>query len=452
MVTGAQIERIRTSCTGFAIPRAKFVTFFGGTPVFRRSIQIAAIGALATACADTTGTTGAPLARLVTTASAVNAEIVPNEYVVVLKTDGAGVASEANRVRSLGGIVLAEWKEGLIGLGVRIPASKLDAVRRNPNVAYVEQSQIYRADQQIPCLNPGSLFGCSWGWDRVSDRTLPLNQLQARYPNGGQGVKIYDLDTGILLTHQEFSGRANYLFDEIGNDPVAADCNGHGTYTASIAAGINYGFADDAQIWADRVLDCNGMGTTTQVISGVNRVTTDHLAGQPAVANMSLGGGFSAALNGAVAASVADGVTYSVAAGNSTVDACTFSPASEPSANTLAATGNDPGFAAPPAAPDEQAIYSNFGVCVDGFAPGTNILGGWFTSNTAAVLAQGTSASSPFFAGIAAVYLANNPGKTPTQIHNAIWNYATNGVVTNLSPGTPNKLLHNSIPSVNFTP
>ncbi|MEP7344983.1 MAG: S8 family peptidase [Gemmatimonadaceae bacterium] len=420
--------------------------------MLRKILCITAVGALATACSDNTGSTGAPLARLVSNSSAVNAEIVPNEYVVVLKTDGAGVAAEAGRIRALGGTVLSEWNEGLIGMGIRIPASKLDAVRRNPNVAYVEAVQMYHADAQQPCVNPGFLFGCSWGWDRVSDRSLPLNNLKAHYPNGGVGVKIYDIDTGILLTHTEFTGRANYLFDEVGNDPIADDCNGHGTYTASIAAGINYGFADDAQIWASRVLDCNGNGTTIDVIDGINRVTSDHLAGQPAVANMSLGGGVSVAMNAAVAASVADGVTYAVSAGNNNTDACFQSPASEPSANTLGATGNDPGFATPPAFPDQEANYSNHGTCLDGYAPGTNILGAWFTSTTAGVIGSGTSMSAPHFAGIAAVYLANNPGKTPTQIHNAIWNYATSGAVQMIGPGSPNKLLHNSVPSVAFTP
>ncbi|MBV6522399.1 MAG: Extracellular serine proteinase [Gemmatimonadaceae bacterium] len=420
--------------------------------MLRKVLGITALGALVAACADSTGSTGEPLARLVSNSASVNAELVPNEYVVVLKSDGGSVASEAAKVRRLGGVVLSEWTEGLIGLAIRIPASKLDAVRRNPNVAYVEQSQMYHTNAQKPCLNPGALFGCSWGWDRVSDRTLPLNNLKAFYPNAGTGVKIYVIDTGINPTHTEFTGRAYYLYDEVGNDPVAADCHGHGTSVASMAAGINYGFAEDATIYASRVLDCSGNGTTTDVIDGINRVTTDHLAGQGAVANMSLGGGYSAAMNAAVAASVADGVVYAVAAGNSDDDACFYSPASEPSANTIGATGNDPGFATPPAAPDEEAYYSNHGTCLDGYAPGTNILGAWYTSNTAAVIISGTSMAAPHFAGVAAVYLGNFPGKTPTQVRNAIWNYATNGVVQLIGPGSPNKLLHNSRPSVNFDP
>jgi subtilisin family serine protease len=382
----------------------------------------------------------------------VNAELVPNEYVVVLKTDGAGVAAEANRVRAMGGVVLSEWKEGLVGLSIRIPASKLDAVRKNPNVAYVEQSQMYHTTAQIPCLSPGSVFGCSWGWDRISDRSLPLNNMQSHFPNAGVGVKLYVIDTGILPTHTEFTGRAFSLWDEVGNDPVADDCHGHGTATASIAAGVNYGFAEDAMIYASKVLNCAGSGTTTDVIDGINRVTTDHLPGQNAVANMSLGGGFSAAMNAAVAASVADGVVYAVAAGNSNADACLYSPASEPSANTLGATGSYPDAAIPPAFPDQEASYSNHGTCLDGYAPGTNILAAWYTSTTDAVIISGTSMSSPEFAGIAAVYLGNNPGKTPAQVRTAIWNYSTPGVVTAIGPGSPNKLLHNSKPSVAFTP
>lgn len=419
----------------------------------RRSLfSVGVIGASLAACADSTGTTAPPMARLVTNASAAHAEVVPNEYVVVLRTDGAGVAAEANHVRALGGTVLSEWKEGLIGLGIRIPASKLDAVRRHPNVAHVEGSQIYRTTAQLPCLNPGVLLGCPWGWDRVSDRTLPLNNLKAAYPNAGTGVKIYVIDTGINPAHTEFTGRAFYLFDEVGNDPVADDCNGHGTHVAGTAAGAHYGFATTASVYASRVLNCTGSGTTIDVIDGINRVTADHLPGQKAVANMSLGGGLSAAMNAAVAASVADGVVYAVAAGGSNSDACLFSPGSEPTANTIAATGNDPGMATPPAFPDQESSSSNHGPCVDGYAPGKNILSAWWPGNNAIAIVSGTSTSSPHFAGVAAVYLANNPPKTPGQVATAIWGYATAGVVQNIGPGSPNRLLHNSVPSVAFRP
>lgn len=418
--------------------------------MLRHVFSSALLAALATACADSVGLTGTPLARLDMNASAMGAELVPNEYVVVLKTDGAGVGAEANKIRALGGVVISEWTEGLVGLGIRLPASKLDAVRRNPNVAWVEASQVFHAAAQVPCLNPGIAGGCPWGWDRVSDRILPLNNLKATYPNAGTGVKIYVIDTGINPTHTEFGGRAFSLWDEVGNDPVADDCNGHGSHTASTAAGVNYGFAKTATIYASRVLDCAGTGTTPNVLDGINRVTSDHLPWQNAVATANFTSGYSAAVNAAVAASVADGVVYAVAAGNANLDACLFSPGSEPSANTIGATGVDPGAATPPASPDQEAAYSNHGTCLDGYAPGTNILGAWW--NSGSVLVSGTSSASAHFAGIAAVYLGNNPGKTPAQVGAALWSYSTKGVVTTIGAGSPNKLLHNSVPSVAFTP
>lgn len=415
-----------------------------------RKFLSVAVGALVVAaCSDSTGTQGAPLARDVTNSAALNVELVPNEYVIVLKaTDAAGVAAEASKIRALGGLVTHQWTEGLVGLGVRMSATKLEAVRRNPNVAFVEQSQMFHASAQVPCTNPGSLFGCPWGWDRVSDRSLPLNNLKAQYPFKGQGVAFYSIDTGVNAAHQEFTGRYNSLWDSFDNDNDANDvCNGHGSHTSSTAVGTLYGFATMSQLYAVRVLGCAGSGTTLQVIDGVNRVTAHHVSG-PAVANMSLGGGIDAALDAAVTASIADGIVYSVAAGNSNVDACNTSPARVPNAETLGATGNDPSFTAPPAFPDQRANYSNFGTCLDGFAPGTNILGAYVPNPTSAAIAQGTSMAAPHMAGVALVYLSQNPTKTPAQVHNAVWNYSTAGVVTNPGAGSPNRLLHNSVPSV----
>ncbi len=411
-------------------------------------LAVAALAAVA--CSDGTGTQGAPLAKLVTNSASMNAELVPNEYVVVLKKmDAAGVAAEANKARAAGALVTHVWTEGLIGFGIKAPAMKLDAIRRSANVAFVQQSQVFHADAQVACVNPGSLFGCPWGWDRVSDRTLPLNNLKAQYPFKGQGVTFYSIDTGVNAAHQEFTGRYNSLWDSINNDADANDvCNGHGSHTSSTAAGTLYGFATMSTIWASRVLDCSGSGTTLTVIDGVNRVTAHHAAGVPAVANMSLGGGADAALDAAVNASIADGIVYAVSAGNSSIDACLFSPARVPNAETLGATGSYPDGAIPPASPDLRASYSNFGTCLDGFAPGTNILGAYQPNPTSAAIASGTSMASPHFAGVALVYLSKNPTKTPAQVHTAIWNYSTVGVVGNPGAGSINRLLHNSIPSV----
>jgi subtilisin family serine protease len=417
-------------------------------------MSLAVVSLAVAACADSTGTDGAPLARFVGTGSAVlTPELVPNEYVVALKrADRAGVASEANRIRALGGLVTHEWSEGFVGLAIRIPASKLEAVRRSPAVEFVQASQIFKADAQVPCLNPGSLGGCPWGWDRVSDRSLPLNNLKAQYPFKGQGVTFYSIDTGVNPAHTEWTGRYHSLWDAIDNDADASDlCNGHGSHTTSTAIGTNYGFATMSHVWAVRVLDCAGNGTTVTVIDGVNRVTAHHTSG-PAVANMSLGGGADAGVDAAVTASIADGIVYAVSAGNSNFNACSFSPARVPNAETIGATGNDPGFGTPPAFPDQRASYSNFGSCLDGFAPGTNILGAYVPNPTSAAIAQGTSMASPHVAGAALVWLSQHPTRTPAQFHTAVWNYSTKNVVTNPGAGSPNNLLHNSIPSVAGTP
>jgi subtilisin family serine protease len=274
--------------------------------------------------------------------------------------------------------------------------------------------------------------GATWGLDRVDQHPLPLDGSYT-YNNDGSGVTAYIIDTGIRYDHVEFGGRAVKGVDEVTPGGDASDCNGHGTHVSGTVGGTTYGIAKNVKLVAVRVLNCNGSGTTSGVIAGIDWVTSDHQAkGGSAVANMSLGGAKSSSLNQAVANSVAAGVVYSVAAGNSTADACNSSPSSEPSAITVAASNSS----------DVFASFSNFGTCVDIIAPGVSITSAWNTSSTATNTISGTSMASPHSTGASALYLAANPGSTPAQVANALTANATSGVISGVPAGTPNKLLY----------
>jgi subtilisin family serine protease len=268
----------------------------------------------------------------------------------------------------------------------------------------------------------------SWGLDRVDQRNLPLNNSYT-YPVTGAGVHAYIIDTGVLLTHNDFNGRTGAGFDAVSEDSDPTDCHGHGTHVAGTVAGNAYGIAKGATVHGVRVLGCTGSGSTTDIVQGINWVTQNGI--RPAVANMSLGGGVNTALDNAVRNSIASGVTYAIAAGNSNIDACNFSPARTAEAITLGATGQN----------DARASFSNFGTCLDLFAPGVSITSAWFSSNSATNTISGTSMASPHAAGVAALILAQNPGFTPQQVRDRMVADATPNVVTGAGTGSPNRLL-----------
>ena len=270
----------------------------------------------------------------------------------------------------------------------------------------------------------------SWGQDRIDQAALPLNG-RITAPLDGAGVNAYIIDTGVRGDHQEFGSRVQAGFDAVSGTDGTTDCNGHGTHVAGTVAGATFGVAPAATIIPVRVLDCNGSGTTAGVIAGINWAAANHLAGVPAVANMSLGGGYSPALNAAVRSAVADGITFAVAAGNSNADACDASPASEPAAITVGATTST----------DARASYSNFGSCVDIFAPGSGILSASNASTTASRVLSGTSMASPHVTGAAALLLSGTPGATPQAVADALTAGATANVVTDVV-GSPNRLLN----------
>ncbi len=281
----------------------------------------------------------------------------------------------------------------------------------------------------------------SWGLDRIDERDLPLDGLIAR-AGSGAGVDAYVIDTGVYAMHEELSGRVVAGYSAVNDGRGTADCDGHGTHVAGTIAGRNVGMAPSARVVPVRVLDCNGSGYLSDVIAGIDWMIARHVAGTPAVANLSLGAPFvSPAMNDAVSRAVADGISVVVAAGNSSTDACGFSPASAPSAITVAAT----------TASDLRASYSNYGACVDIFAPGSSILSADITAPNALVSLSGTSMASPHVAGAAAVLLSNMASLSPAEVTSYLVSEATVNAVVSPGVGTPNKLLYSRSSTLSAT-
>lgn len=347
-------------------------------------------------------------------------DALAGRYIVVFKDDAGPAAVDAALAR-LEGRVLFRYGAALQGFAAELPERAVEALQRNPHVAYIEVDSVVSIDAtQSPA---------TWGIDRIDQRKLPLSNSYT-YNYTGSGVRAYIIDTGIRITHNEFGGRASIGTDTVGDGQNGNDCNGHGTHVAGTVGGATYGVAKGVSLVAVRVLNCSGSGTTSGVIAGVDWVTAN--AVKPAVANMSLGGSASTSLDNAVKNSIASGVTYAIAAGNSNRDACKYSPARVAEAITVGATTNT----------DARASYSNYGSCLDLFAPGSSITSAWYTSNTATNTISGTSMATPHVAGVATLYLQAYPSATPQQVRDAIVNNATSGVVSNPGRNSPNKLLY----------
>lgn len=387
----------------------------------KRLVPLALAALAFTACQDASGP--APEARLSApiTISAAKGVPIPGDYIVTLHDNVTNVAAVAQSLTGLHkGALKHVYKSALKGFAVlNISEAAAAAIASDPRVERVEADQVMTATQS----------GATWGIDRIDQRILPLDQSYT-YNADGSGVTVYIIDTGIRFDHVDFGGRASTGIDEVTSGGTAADCNGHGTHVSGTVAGATYGVAKNAMLVAVRVLNCQGSGTTSGVIAGIDWVTANRVL--PAAANMSLGGGFSSTLNAAVAGSVASGVTYAVAAGNSSADACSSSPSSEPSAITVGATNISDGFAS----------FSNFGSCVDINAPGVSITSDWYSSRTATNTISGTSMATPHVTGAAALYLTANPTATPADVTSALVGNATPGVLTGVPSGTVNLLLY----------
>lgn len=349
---------------------------------------------------------------------------IRDRYIVVFDKDApAGAERSAQQeARERGATIHFEYGAALRGFAATLPQQALSGLRNNPHVAYIEaDTTVSLADIQSPV---------TWGLDRIDQRSLPLSNSYT-YNATGSGVTAYIIDTGIRFSHSEFGGRAVSGYDAV-DGGSADDCNGHGTHVAGTVGGTVYGVAKAVRLVAVRVLNCQGSGTNSGVIAGVDWVTSNHAAGAPAVANMSLGGGANSSLDTAVNNSINDGVSYAVAAGNDNANACNYSPARVGAAITVGSTTSS----------DARSSFSNYGSCLDIFAPGSSITSAWYTSDTATNTISGTSMATPHVAGVAALYLQNNTSASPSTVRNAIVNSATQGVVSNAGSGSPNLLLY----------
>jgi hypothetical protein len=353
--------------------------------------------------------------------------VVPDQYIVVFKDGMTG-----SRIRSLieqfistyGANIHQSYFTALQGFAATLTPPAMEALRAHPDVAYIEAEQVLylTSEQQDP----------PWGLDRIDQRDQPLDDLFS-FSSTGAGVNVYILDTGIRITHEEFEGRAFNAYSSVNDGRDYQDCNGHGTHVAGIVAGKTYGVAKSANLHNVRVVNCDGTALISQVISGIDWVTANHV--KPAVANLSLGGERSDSLDRAVKNSIEAGVVYTIASGNDRGDACQRSPARVPAALTVGAVDGN----------DRVPSFSNIGSCLDLFAPGTDILSAWNSSDEATRMQMGTSMASPFVAGVAALYLQEDPDASPSTVASVILEATTEDHIALPDDVSPNRLLYSNL-------
>jgi subtilisin family serine protease len=350
-----------------------------------------------------------------------NSDVIPGRFIVTLR-DGDNPADVA---REYGVQPDHVYSHALNGFAGAMSEAARGGLMRDARVTNVEPDGIAHTT--------GTQTSATWGLDRIDQRALPLSTTFT-YGANGAGVTAYIIDTGIEITHADFGGRASVLTDKVGDGRNGIDCNGHGTHVAGTVGGATWGVAKGVTLMAVRVLNCAGSGSWSNIIAGIDAVVAHHVAGTPAVSNMSLGGGASSSVDAALNRMITDGVASAVAAGNGNFigiaqDACKYSPARVAAAMTVGATDIT----------DTKTSFSNYGSCVDWFAPGNAITSAWLNGGTNTI--SGTSMASPHTAGVAALYLQLNPGASPATVRTALFNNGTKGVVKN-SRTTNNQLLY----------
>lgn len=359
---------------------------------------------------------------------------IKGQYIVVLKDDvvqeNEGLfASQAN-LKAVQMVnqqlsnkyqarVTRTYKSVFKGGVYQMSEEQAQKLAQDPSVEIVEEDQIMSIN--------ATQNNATWGIDRSDQRNLPLSGTYT-YNTTASNVNAYIIDTGILNSHSEFGGRSFSGIDTVDNDGDATDCNGHGTHVAGTVGGSTYGIAKGVTLYGVRVLGCNGSGSNSGVIAGMDWVADNHV--KPAVANMSLGGGASSTTDAAVQRLTDAGVTTVVAAGNDNSNACNYSPARAASAITVGSTTSS----------DSRSSFSNYGNCLDIYAPGSSITSAWSNGGTNTI--SGTSMASPHVAGVAALYLAENPNASVSQVTQAILDAATPGKVSDAKSGSPNLLLY----------